>query len=118
MLRQWVGGEGGRVWHDIVKSGEEIVELGVKFTSSFVEMVGDGRDNQMLCDMFSRSIGGRVSKELEDLLGVVQHVVISNNCKDRWKWSLSEDGEFTFKELSRLIEEKILVSNNGGHEMI
>ncbi|GKC56093.1 RNA-directed DNA polymerase, eukaryota, reverse transcriptase zinc-binding domain protein [Tanacetum coccineum] len=56
--------------------------------------------------------------ELDDLLGVVQHVVISCNCKDRWKWSLSEDGEFTVKELSRLIEEKILVSNNGGRETI
>ncbi|GJY70994.1 RNA-directed DNA polymerase, eukaryota, reverse transcriptase zinc-binding domain protein [Tanacetum coccineum] len=91
-------------------------------------MVRDGRDirfwvdrwvdNQRLCDRFPRNIRGRVSKELEDLLGVVQHVVISSNCKDRWKWLLSKDGEFTVKELSRLIEEKILVSDNGGREMI
>ncbi|GJW98841.1 hypothetical protein Tco_0180649 [Tanacetum coccineum] len=37
---------------------------------------------------------------------------------DRWKWSLSKDGELTVKELSILIEEKILVSDNGGQETI
>ncbi|GJU72088.1 RNA-directed DNA polymerase, eukaryota, reverse transcriptase zinc-binding domain protein [Tanacetum coccineum] len=38
--------------------------------------------------------------------------------RDRWKLSLSEDGEFTVKELSRLIEEMILVLDNGGRETI
>ncbi|GJX28635.1 reverse transcriptase domain, reverse transcriptase zinc-binding domain protein [Tanacetum coccineum] len=65
-----------------------------------------------------RNIRGRVCKELEDLLGALQHVVVSNNCRDQWRWSLDEDGEFTVKELSRLIEEKILLSNNGDQETL
>nr|GEY41776.1 RNA-directed DNA polymerase, eukaryota, reverse transcriptase zinc-binding domain protein [Tanacetum cinerariifolium] len=65
-----------------------------------------------------RSIRGRVSTEFEDFLDALQHVVISNNCKDRWKWVIEEDGKFTVKELSRLIKEKVLVSDNGGHETL
>ncbi|GJX98461.1 RNA-directed DNA polymerase, eukaryota, reverse transcriptase zinc-binding domain protein [Tanacetum coccineum] len=94
-----LGGEGGRVWCDIVKSGEEIDGLGVEFTSLFVGMVRDGRDIR--------------KKEIS----VVERGEWVDN-RDRWKWSLSEDGEFTVKELSRLIEEKILVSDNGGQEMV
>ncbi|GJZ50919.1 hypothetical protein Tco_0605434 [Tanacetum coccineum] len=33
-----------------------------------------------------------VSKEYGDLIGILQHVVVSNNCRDRWRWSLGEDG--------------------------
>ncbi|GJV05822.1 RNA-directed DNA polymerase, eukaryota, reverse transcriptase zinc-binding domain protein [Tanacetum coccineum] len=46
------------------------------------------------------------------------YLVISNNCKDMWKWSLVEDDEFTVKELSRMIEEKIIVSDSVGQEML
>ncbi|GKD86396.1 reverse transcriptase domain, reverse transcriptase zinc-binding domain protein, partial [Tanacetum coccineum] len=65
-----------------------------------------------------RTIRGRVSREYEDLIGVLQHVVIVNNCRDRWRWSLVEDGEFTVKELSKLIEENILISDVGGQETL
>ncbi|GKD52396.1 reverse transcriptase domain, reverse transcriptase zinc-binding domain protein, partial [Tanacetum coccineum] len=65
-----------------------------------------------------RNIRGRVCKELEDLLGALKHVVVSNNCRDQWRWSLDEEGEFTVKVLSRLIEEKILLSNNGDQETL
>nr|GFA80543.1 RNA-directed DNA polymerase, eukaryota, reverse transcriptase zinc-binding domain protein [Tanacetum cinerariifolium] len=37
---------------------------------------------------------------------------------DQWRWLLDEDGEFTVKELSRLVEENILCSNNEGQEMV
>ncbi|GJW97338.1 kinase RLK-Pelle-CrRLK1L-1 family protein [Tanacetum coccineum] len=37
---------------------------------------------------------------------------------DRWRWTLVEDGEFTVKEISRLIEEKILLSDNGDRETL
>nr|GEU93838.1 reverse transcriptase domain, reverse transcriptase zinc-binding domain protein [Tanacetum cinerariifolium] len=65
-----------------------------------------------------RTIRGRVSREFEDLMSVLQHVVLVNNCRDRWRWSLVEDGEFTVKELSKLIEEKILISDVGGQETL
>ncbi|GJU78574.1 reverse transcriptase domain, reverse transcriptase zinc-binding domain protein, partial [Tanacetum coccineum] len=63
-------------------------------------------------------IRGRVSKKFDDLLGVLQQVVISNNCKDRWKWSLGGDGDFKVKDLSSLIKEKILHSDGGGRETL
>ncbi|GJV00544.1 reverse transcriptase domain, reverse transcriptase zinc-binding domain protein [Tanacetum coccineum] len=65
-----------------------------------------------------KSIRGRVSNEFEDLIGVLQYVVVSNDCRDSWRWSLNEDGVFTVKELTRLIEEKILISDNGGQETL
>ncbi|GJS25408.1 RNA-directed DNA polymerase, eukaryota, reverse transcriptase zinc-binding domain protein, partial [Tanacetum coccineum] len=37
---------------------------------------------------------------------------------DRRRWSLDEDGEYTVKELSRMIEEKILRLDNGGQETL
>ncbi|GJU96848.1 reverse transcriptase domain, reverse transcriptase zinc-binding domain protein [Tanacetum coccineum] len=137
-------GRMGSLWVRVVKSiheacmglgdiGEDIDGLGVDFTSSCVGVMGDGRDIRIkevnVMDRgfwddsrwvwewdWVRDIRGRVCKELEDLLGALQHVVVSNNCRDRWRWSLDEDGKFTVKELSRLIEEKIILSDNRDQE--
>ncbi|GJT92665.1 hypothetical protein Tco_1081510 [Tanacetum coccineum] len=35
---------------------------------------------------------------------------------DKWRWSLCEDGEFAVKDLSRMVEEKILCADSGGQE--
>ncbi|GJS23490.1 RNA-directed DNA polymerase, eukaryota, reverse transcriptase zinc-binding domain protein [Tanacetum coccineum] len=37
---------------------------------------------------------------------------------DKWRWTLDGKGEFTVKELARLVEEKILHTKCGGHETI
>nr|GEV72841.1 hypothetical protein [Tanacetum cinerariifolium] len=50
-----------------------------------------------------------ISTEIEELLGVSQNVVIRVDCRDKWRWSPREDEKFTVKDLSRLMEEKILV---------
>ncbi|GJW93869.1 hypothetical protein Tco_0173541 [Tanacetum coccineum] len=55
--------KGGGVWCDIAKNGVEINGLGVDFSSSYVGVVGDGRD--------IRSVRGGVTKEFEDLLTIV-----------------------------------------------
>nr|GEW40717.1 hypothetical protein [Tanacetum cinerariifolium] len=55
-----------------------------------------------------QGIRGRVCSEFDELLGVLQNVVVSNNCRDTWRWTIFEDGIFKVKELSSLIEEKIL----------
>ncbi|GKA99078.1 reverse transcriptase domain, reverse transcriptase zinc-binding domain protein [Tanacetum coccineum] len=112
---RWVpgGGAGGsRVWRDIMKIKEEIDGVGLEFSSSFIGVLGDGRDirfwvdtwvdDRRLCDRFPRlfhldsrkegsvrgkwswdndvwvwnwewvrSIRGRVSRDYEELLGVV-----------------------------------------------
>ncbi|GJZ44549.1 integrase, catalytic region, zinc finger, CCHC-type containing protein, partial [Tanacetum coccineum] len=84
---------------DIVLIGEEIDEVGIEFSSSCIEVLGDGGDirfwfdrwvdNRRLCDRFPRSIR-----------------------------TLGGDGEFVVKELARLIEEKVLRVENGVHETL
>ncbi|GJS97287.1 retrovirus-related pol polyprotein from transposon TNT 1-94 [Tanacetum coccineum] len=39
-------------------------------------------------------------------------------CRDRWRWALHESGDFTVKELTKLVEEKILDVNNEGDSTI
>jgi hypothetical protein len=54
-------------------------------------------------------------QEFEELQNILQNVVITFDCRDRWRWALHESGEFTVKELTKMVEEKILdVDNNGG----
>ncbi|GJR42180.1 RNA-directed DNA polymerase, eukaryota, reverse transcriptase zinc-binding domain protein [Tanacetum coccineum] len=67
-----------------------------------------------------RNIRGRVNKEFEDLIVTLQNIVISNDCRDKWKWTLKEDGSFKVKDLSILIliEEKILHVGNVGQETL
>nr|GEW69823.1 putative ribonuclease H protein At1g65750 family [Tanacetum cinerariifolium] len=55
-----------------------------------------------------RNLRGRVCKDFGDLRHVLQNVVICYDYRDRWRWTLSEDGEFTVKELTRLVEERML----------
>nr|GEU62800.1 RNA-directed DNA polymerase, eukaryota, reverse transcriptase zinc-binding domain protein [Tanacetum cinerariifolium] len=65
---------------------------------------------------WSRNISGRVCREYDDLIEALRNVAISNSCKDRWRWTLGEDGDFKVKILASLIEEKILQVENGGHD--
>ncbi|GKE11062.1 reverse transcriptase domain, reverse transcriptase zinc-binding domain protein [Tanacetum coccineum] len=65
-----------------------------------------------------RNIRGRVTRDLDELLGLVQNVVVHSNCRDKWRWLLGEDGEFTVKDLAILVEEKNLHVENGGHETL
>ncbi|GJX71101.1 hypothetical protein Tco_0308272 [Tanacetum coccineum] len=65
-----------------------------------------------------RPISGRVCKDFEELTEVLQSTVVSNDCRDTWRWVLGEDGDFKVKELSILIEEKIIQVENGGHETL
>ncbi|GKB76223.1 RNA-directed DNA polymerase, eukaryota, reverse transcriptase zinc-binding domain protein [Tanacetum coccineum] len=43
---------------------------------------------------------------------------VGNEIGDKWRWAISEDGEFKVKELTRLVEEKILQVENGYQETI
>nr|GEU94956.1 hypothetical protein [Tanacetum cinerariifolium]GEY36562.1 hypothetical protein [Tanacetum cinerariifolium] len=90
-------GNGGRVWSDIVKIGVEINGLRVEFSSSRVGVVGDGKDISFWVDRW---------------------VDNQRLCDGFLRWSIDEDGEFTVKELSRMIDENILRSDNGGQETL
>ncbi|GKE44868.1 RNA-directed DNA polymerase, eukaryota, reverse transcriptase zinc-binding domain protein [Tanacetum coccineum] len=67
---------------------------------------------------WGRSLSGRVCKEFDNLLGVLQNVFISNDGRDRRRWMLQENGEFTVKALTRLVEEKVLRVENGNQETL
>lgn len=59
-----------------------------------------------------------MGKELEELLSALQNVVVSNNCRNTWRWALVEDGEFMVKRLTSLIEETILQVDSGAQETL
>ncbi|GJT64961.1 hypothetical protein Tco_1016441 [Tanacetum coccineum] len=98
----------------------------IKVSSSYIEVLGSGglldsRKEGSAWDKGSwvndvwvwnwewvRSIRGRVSRECEELLMVVQNILVDFNCRDKWRWELGEDGELMVKELARLTEEKML----------
>ncbi|GKC99720.1 reverse transcriptase domain, reverse transcriptase zinc-binding domain protein [Tanacetum coccineum] len=65
-----------------------------------------------------KSLRCRVCKDLDELKNILQSVVISIDCRDRWKETLHEGGNFTVKELSRLVEEKILRLESGFQETL
>ncbi|GJX78798.1 reverse transcriptase domain, reverse transcriptase zinc-binding domain protein [Tanacetum coccineum] len=113
---------------DLKAKTEEINGLGVDFTSSCIGVLGDGRDirfwvnrwvdNRRLCDRFPRLYHLERRKEVRVLN---RGVWVDNNWVWEWDWIWSirdEDGVFTVKELTRLIEEKILISDNGGQETL
>ncbi|GJW74053.1 hypothetical protein Tco_0133423 [Tanacetum coccineum] len=90
---------GGGVWNDIVKIGVEIDEVRLKFSSSCIGIA-----------------------ERRVVYGIRGHGLITfgvgNEIGDKWRWGHDEDDEFTVKELTRLIAEKILHVESGGHEML
>nr|GEY71101.1 reverse transcriptase domain, reverse transcriptase zinc-binding domain protein [Tanacetum cinerariifolium] len=113
---------GSGVWKDILKIGEEIDEFGIEFSLSCIGVLGDGRDIRFKGSVWDkgswvdsvwcwewdwvRSIRGRVSREYVELIGVVQNFEVDSNCRDKWRWILGEDGEFSIRELASLIEKK------------
>ncbi|GJS85950.1 reverse transcriptase domain, reverse transcriptase zinc-binding domain protein [Tanacetum coccineum] len=82
------GRSGGGVWNDIVRIGEEI--NGIEEMRAVYGIRGRGL---MECG-------------------------VGNGNRDKWRWLLGEDGEFTVKDLAILVEEKNLHVENGGHETL
>ncbi|GJY27531.1 reverse transcriptase domain, reverse transcriptase zinc-binding domain protein, partial [Tanacetum coccineum] len=131
------GSGGSGVWKDIVKIEEEIDGVGLKFSSSCIGVLGDGRDirfwvdrwvdNGRLCDRFPRLFYLDRRKEgsvrdkgswCNDNWSWEWDWVRNIRGRGQWRWRLGEDGEFMVKELTRLIEEKTLHVESGGHETL
>ncbi|GJR71924.1 reverse transcriptase domain, reverse transcriptase zinc-binding domain protein [Tanacetum coccineum] len=55
-----------------------------------------------------RNLRGRVCNDFEDLQALLQNVIIKVDCRDRWRWEFQENGDFTVKVLTKLVEEKTL----------
>nr|GEU57038.1 reverse transcriptase domain, reverse transcriptase zinc-binding domain protein [Tanacetum cinerariifolium] len=96
------------------KAGEDLGGLGIDFSSSFVGEVGNGYDIRFWID---RWVGGeRLCYRFPRLyhLDRMEEGKVADKRKwDRWRWSLHGSGEFTVKELSKLVEEKSLIAGNG-----
>ncbi|GJX47851.1 hypothetical protein Tco_0273041 [Tanacetum coccineum] len=91
-------------YFSMFRIGAEIEGMGIEFYSSFRGILSDGRDiRRGAC--WIRGYGSMMSGD-------------GNENGDKWRWELDEDGEFTIKELTRLVEDKILHVENGGHETI
>nr|GFB34880.1 RNA-directed DNA polymerase, eukaryota, reverse transcriptase zinc-binding domain protein [Tanacetum cinerariifolium] len=68
-------------------------------------------------EKFKKKIGGKSLVCRIEGVGLIIDGC-GNEIGDRWRWALDEHGEFTVKDLSRLIEDKMLRSDNGDQETI
>ncbi|GKA05534.1 reverse transcriptase domain, reverse transcriptase zinc-binding domain protein [Tanacetum coccineum] len=76
-------------------------------------------DNVWCWDLgWVRNLRGRVCNDFEDLQALLQNVVIKFDCKDRWRWAFQENGVFTVKDLTKLVEEKTLSVASGADATI
>ncbi|GJW98026.1 Toll/interleukin-1 receptor domain-containing protein [Tanacetum coccineum] len=88
---------------------ESLETLGVRrVVCGIMYGVGSGIGLEALGDV------GLVRSIHEELIGVMQNIVVDYNCRDKWRWTLGEDGEFAVKELTRLIDEKVLCVESDG----
>nr|GFB30325.1 reverse transcriptase domain, reverse transcriptase zinc-binding domain protein [Tanacetum cinerariifolium] len=53
-----------------------------------------------------------------DLVSALQNVVVVDDGRDRWRWTLFEDRKFKVKDLARMIEEKILHVGSGAQQTV
>ncbi|GJS73367.1 reverse transcriptase domain, reverse transcriptase zinc-binding domain protein [Tanacetum coccineum] len=65
-----------------------------------------------------RNLRGRVCKDFEELQELLHNVVIKFDCRDSWRWTLKENGDFAVRELSKLVKEKTLSVDSGGESTI
>ncbi|GJW14337.1 hypothetical protein Tco_0018470 [Tanacetum coccineum] len=116
--------EGGRgVWLDIMRVGSDIDKLGIEFSSSSLvkgkeHIYHFGEQSLRWVWDWTRTPRGRVVGELEALEACVGNTNILLNCKDSWKWLLAENGIFSVKALTKLIEEKCIDFGNNTGETI
>ncbi|XP_071718176.1 uncharacterized protein [Rutidosis leptorrhynchoides] len=94
------------VWSYIVKTGNYIDTIGVPFKSSFSKAIGDGATTSFWNDKW---IGGdclkNKFKRLARLdLNLDASVAIKPGCPDAWQWQASNNGIYTTKILSDLVE--------------
>ncbi|GKC82779.1 RNA-directed DNA polymerase, eukaryota, reverse transcriptase zinc-binding domain protein, partial [Tanacetum coccineum] len=61
---------------------------------------------------------GRGEGERMELLNCLTNVIMSPTCRDTWKWNLSDDGDFTVKELTAIIQDQSTIERQSNQETI
>ncbi|GJQ97360.1 putative RNA-directed DNA polymerase, eukaryota, reverse transcriptase zinc-binding domain protein [Tanacetum coccineum] len=61
---------------------------------------------------------GRGEGEWMELLNCLTNVIMSPTCRDTWKWNLSDDGDFTVKELTAIIQDQSTIERQSNRETI
>ncbi|GJU07800.1 retrovirus-related pol polyprotein from transposon TNT 1-94 [Tanacetum coccineum] len=98
--------------------GEEIDEVGLELSSSWGGVLANRKDTLFWVD---RRKDSSVSEKGHGIMACGGGFGIGLErfgVGDKWRWSLSEDGEFMTKNLSRMVEDKILYTDRGGQETI
>ncbi|GJT19919.1 RNA-directed DNA polymerase, eukaryota, reverse transcriptase zinc-binding domain protein [Tanacetum coccineum] len=55
---------------------------------------------------------------MEGIMVCLQNVFLYNDRRDIWRWKLNKEGGFVVKELTRILEERILDAENAGEDTI
>ncbi|GKC80277.1 transposon TX1 [Tanacetum coccineum] len=115
-------------WNPVIdkfKKRKELEGIGIEFPLSFKGVVGNGKEigfwldrwagEGKLCDRFPRLYHLDSSKE-----GRVADKGrwVDSEWRDQWRWTLREDGVFTVKDLTKIVEEISLRTENGGQETL
>lgn len=58
----------------------------------------------------------RASGEFLGLISYLRNVVLHDDCRDSWRWSLDDDGIFTVKALSKMVDDLCLKIDVGSQE--
>ncbi|GKE58251.1 RNA-directed DNA polymerase, eukaryota, reverse transcriptase zinc-binding domain protein, partial [Tanacetum coccineum] len=92
-----------------------LIRLGIEFSSSFNRKVGDGAGTSFWDDMWAgeRKLRNRFPR-IYYLEGCKEAKIIDRG-RDTWKWSLAENGVFSIKVLSALVDEKYLDTGGNGN---
>ncbi|XP_071694839.1 uncharacterized protein [Rutidosis leptorrhynchoides] len=129
------------IWNDIIKCGFDIEKANVPFRKLFVKDIGDGASTSFWNDIWLgeeafksrfkrlarleidlaasiRVPAGRARGELESLNELLAGAVIDPSKQDSWRWRTGNNGIFTTKSLTGLIEEKLITRGNGNMETL
>ncbi|GJR51531.1 hypothetical protein Tco_1402052 [Tanacetum coccineum] len=133
-----VGSRVGRsgIWRDIMKVGGDIDKAGIDFSSSFSKMLGDEAgilckedrvvDRGRWCEGVWRwewdwvkEPRGRACGDVAELTELLQNVILTPNCRDSWRWNLTqdEDGNFKVKDLAFMVDDVCLKLDKRGIEL-
>ncbi|XP_071694888.1 uncharacterized protein [Rutidosis leptorrhynchoides] len=103
-------------WSIIVKTGYNIGELGIEYSNSFKKVIGNGKDTSFWNDVWLGDIPLGIKFNM--LFRIDSSLNATVYDRVGWDGSLGENGKFTTKVLSNLIQARVISSNVVGNERL